>query len=1054
MRVHVSRIFVVAWLCFGCGGKDEGGKALDGGSSTADMQASDEQECVPSCQATECGDDGCGGECGICKLALETCTAAGQCVPFSCKSTKDCPGNLLCHQAVEVCVVCLGDEDCEEGAGCGADLECHEEVPCVSHKDCKDDGLLCDQEAGQCVECLGSVDCAADEHCIDMTCAPDICEAGEKTCDGNSVLVCVEDGSSREFLEGCQADQFCQAGICEDHVCPAGATYCEGNFLTECADDGQAVASITDCAAQQMKCVAAECVESACEEGESFCDDALTVAVCVDGTDYSLELCPAEEICQDGQCEPWICEPSSQFCDGQILKECNEAGTGIGNQTNCFQLDAECIDGECLSAVCQPSTQFCSDNKVMQCDDTGEGSALVETCSEGDLCVESDTTASCVELACVPDQKFCESAKVMQCNEAGSDYSVLENCAQQDKECENGECIDCEPQCQGKQCGPDGCGGVCGTCLAAEECTGDGLCLYVDPCDSCAPYEDCVDDTCMLWFYGLCPGGGLGISDDCLGLDYLGCCDSATVLYCGTGQSQCPPGIDECLCLIPCGLTSSTCGWNWDFGLFECMEGESGGPGPQGEHMCSWYECDPVDCTGKECGDDGCGGLCGVCMDELEYCTFESECCVPDCEGQECGDDGCGFACGSCAPGYQCFDGLCKQCDDGNNLDWDGCTDHTITEFRVNQAQTGAQTLPSVAALNNGGYVIAFQSDSGDGDGKAVVGQVYGPDGAQQGNNFGISVQTAGNQREPRVAALDGGGFVAVWYGLSPEDSGANGASARLFNNQGGAVSGDILMNTYTQSYQERSRVAALPGGGFVGVWRSFEQDGAGGGIFAQLFDASGDKLGWEFKANSYADGNQHGATVASAANGNFLVVWAGKGPDANQAFWSQAYEPDGTKIGEMLRVDWEGTSPNTDNPEVLALSDGRFVVLFHAIAGNEQWYLQVVENDGTKDGSQVLGAVNEGSAPGSASFSDGRFLVLYDYVVDQLSAQFYTPSATKLGEPFVPYLLTGTEKTTPTAAELSDGGWVMVWASGDQDLDGLGVFAQRYDVTGAKLYH
>ena len=76
--------------------------------------------------------------------------------------------------------------------------------------------------------------------------------------------------------------------------------------------------------------------------------------------------------------------------------------------------------------------------------------------------------------------------------------------------------------------------------------------------------------------------------------------------------------------------------------------------------MC--IDCEPL-CEAKECGDDGCGGLCGECEEGLE-CTDEFICeppCEPDCEGRECGDDGCGASCGECeADNAWCGDdGIC-----------------------------------------------------------------------------------------------------------------------------------------------------------------------------------------------------------------------------------------------------------------------------------------------------------------------------------------------------------------------------------------------------------
>lgn len=71
--------------------------------------------------------------------------------------------------------------------------------------------------------------------------------------------------------------------------------------------------------------------------------------------------------------------------------------------------------------------------------------------------------------------------------------------------------------------------------------------------------------------------------------------------------------------------------------------------------LCVEY-CVP-DCTQKACGDDGCGGLCGDC-EENEFCGEDFAChlkgCVPACGGKECGPDGCGGSCGACPGGQVC----------------------------------------------------------------------------------------------------------------------------------------------------------------------------------------------------------------------------------------------------------------------------------------------------------------------------------------------------------------------------------------------------------------
>ncbi|GMV38318.1 MAG: hypothetical protein AMXMBFR64_00340 [Myxococcales bacterium] len=71
--------------------------------------------------------------------------------------------------------------------------------------------------------------------------------------------------------------------------------------------------------------------------------------------------------------------------------------------------------------------------------------------------------------------------------------------------------------------------------------------------------------------------------------------------------------------------------------------------------------CTPS-CLGKQCGPDGCDGLCGTCADGL-LCSATGQCtggtCAPSCAGKACGDDGCGGLCGTCPAGKSCAGGQC-----------------------------------------------------------------------------------------------------------------------------------------------------------------------------------------------------------------------------------------------------------------------------------------------------------------------------------------------------------------------------------------------------------
>jgi hypothetical protein len=69
----------------------------------------------------------------------------------------------------------------------------------------------------------------------------------------------------------------------------------------------------------------------------------------------------------------------------------------------------------------------------------------------------------------------------------------------------------CPKQCQGKECGPDGCGGECGTCGPGWICSGVGVCQSAPPdCKPDCSNRECGPDGCG----GQC--GACGFDEVCV----------------------------------------------------------------------------------------------------------------------------------------------------------------------------------------------------------------------------------------------------------------------------------------------------------------------------------------------------------------------------------------------------------------------------------------------------------------------------------------------------------------------------------------------------------
>jgi hypothetical protein len=85
-------------------------------------------------------------------------------------------------------------------------------------------------------------------------------------------------------------------------------------------------------------------------------------------------------------------------------------------------------------------------------------------------------------------------------------------------------------------------------------------------------------------------------------------------------------------------------------------------------------------------------------------------------------------------------------------------------------------------------------------------------------------------------------------------------------------------VNTYTSNDQHFPDVAMDAADNFVVVWRSEGQDNGARGIYAQRFNADGDRVGEEFQINNgtVAGRTNDGPSVDMDSSGNFVVAWPG----------------------------------------------------------------------------------------------------------------------------------------------------------------------------------
>jgi hypothetical protein len=361
-------------------------------------------------------------------------------------------------------------------------------------------------------------------------------------------------------------------------------------------------------------------------------------------------------------------DPAKPFCDTLVGKcgatcipEClgkNCGDDGCGGVCGTCAGDTDCSEGHCTAKgwTCKPGWYAAGDSCDCGCGvldpDCADTSLPLAGCADLEVCDAKGMCVSKIPVGWTCPQNAYAALDACDCGCGVPDPDCkfaslpLYGCSQGDA-CTDGQCKACVPECTGKTCGADGCGGFCGLCADGKACDG-GAC--VDPCGAkplACKSATCGSDGCGGQC-GTCPGDKTCSAGQCIagGPSPYSC------------QGHCGSKADSgCSCTAKCAQLGTCCG---DYGV-----------------QCT---CTP-DCAGKSCGSDGCGGSCGTCSGAKPYCGSDGQCtgtCKPQCTGKTCGDDGCGGQCGTCGAADTCaWTGKCVpkawKCDQSLYGDQLGC---------------------------------------------------------------------------------------------------------------------------------------------------------------------------------------------------------------------------------------------------------------------------------------------------------------------------------------------------------------------------------------------
>lgn len=241
---------------------------------------------------------------------------------------------------------------------------------------------------------------------------------------------------------------------------------------------------------------------------------------------------------------------------------------------------------------------------------------------------------------------------------------------------------------------------------------------------------------------------------------------------------------------------------------------------------------------------------------------------------------------------------------------------------------------------------------------------------------------------------------------------------------------------------QTYPQVSIKPGGGFL-VWQDNNTDGDKSGVSTRRLDGNLSGTLSAFRVNEIGAEYQERPQVSLLNDGGAAFVWQG-GKLGFQRIYARFLSAGNTWVTGDVPVN---TFTNTQiDAAVATLADGNVVVAWANFTGSlRDVYVQRLSAAGQRLGNEILAnqftAYNQRS-PGIAALSDGRFVVVWISEQQQFEnsvdvyARIYSAAGVPAGNEFL--VSSGTNAcANPSVAAAADGSFVVAWMQRDVQVAG-----------------
>jgi len=442
---------------------------------------------------------------------------------------------------------------------------------------------------------------------------------------------------------------------------------------------------------------------------------------------------------------------------------------------------------------------------------------------------------------------------------------------------------------------------------------------------------------------------------------------------------------------------------------------------------------------------------------------------------------------GSCVP---------FECDDSNTIPWDGCTNHQISEFKVNTFQFGYQRAPVVGASGESQFMVGYESNPGffswffgyvgqDGCKAGLFGRTYS---AECGSSAEETKTGVGgyNDGYPELAVLPDGTAALAWIRM-PTGLSADGETCvaktgysvvvQMLDAAGNLVGEELAVGELQQGgvgwppdFLGRFALVAVPSSSphYVVLW-------IGGKAPTNTIQGRAVLPNGEMPAGQVTLGNWNSnvplSLAATATAEHLQIVWHQVPVTGTEVIAVRWYESvDSPAVGQ-LEVPLKSSGFKAVAPRIAAISpDSSVLVWSDRGVGKEDADIfgVALKTEGFEfSQSFQLNTYSDHDQKQAdvVGLNDTTYVVVWASAVELGETVHETASDIRLQMFKLPTELVGPEievnrflphiQNQPRVGALPDGTFLIVWQSWyqEQEWDAIvGVFAQAFNINGERI--